>query len=114
MRAELPLQEPLGAELIGFGVKSSLRWRWTQVRARAQDHPGREFPPAGRERPRRLPHDERHHWASSQALADRRFEVLERREVLGLGRAAAGDPPQLAGQAIDDLRARHDISQRPG
>ena len=34
--------------------------------------------------------------------------------MFGLGRPAAGDPSQLVGQAIDDLRTRHDLGQRPG
>jgi hypothetical protein len=47
VRPELPLQEPLGPEPVGFGVE--LLAPVDQVRARAEDHPGGVLPPARRE-----------------------------------------------------------------
>jgi hypothetical protein len=59
------------------------------------------------------PHDERHDGAQPQALADRPFKVLQRREILGVERPAARDPTLLVGQAIDDFRAGRDFGHGP-
>ena len=84
MWAELTLQEPLGAELVGFGIE--ILSTVDQVRAWAEDDPGRVFPTSCRKRLHRLPHNEGHHRAFPQALANRRIEVFQGGQVLGLGR----------------------------
>ncbi len=84
-----------------------------QVGAWANDDAGRELPRTRRERSHRLPHDERHDRTSTQALSDRGVEVLERWELLGVGRPTASDALQLIGEPVDDLGARQNIGQRP-
>jgi hypothetical protein len=112
VRCELPFQESLRAKALGARVKILAPVH--EVRAWAENHTGGIFPPPSRERGLCEADDEWRDGTKTQALANRRLEILQRGQLTRVRGTAARNLAQFACDLIDDQAAIEYLGQSPG